>query len=64
MLKKAKQLRSTSYSIEGLTEHFCCSKGNNLTNLKDTSIRGSSSVTKAAFVTEEDPQIETFFEIG
>ena len=33
------------YSIEGLVELFCCSKGN-LTNLEDVSIRGSSSVPK------------------
>ena len=35
------------YSIEGLTELFCCSKGNNSTNLENVSIRGSSLVTKA-----------------
>ena len=34
-------------SIEGLIELFCCSK-ENLTNLEDVSIRGFSSVSKAA----------------
>ena len=34
-----------TYSVEGSTELFCCSKGNSSTNLKHVSIRGSSSVT-------------------
>ena len=41
------KLRVKNYSIEGLIELFCCNKGNS-TNLEDVSIRGFSSVSKAA----------------